>query len=134
MSIEVKWGNSEKTIILWDIQAKWSFEDFLQAGAQAEVLANAIEHQFDLLINANNFPPPPFPLVQFKRAMEEADPRMRYMVIANGHLFSKVILNVLRQLDVPSTDEETMHFADTLDDAMTWLVQKPPIVTSADEA
>lgn len=131
MAIQTTWGNKEKTIILWEIISHWTFEEFMAAGQEAAQLAESITHQFDLVINANNFPPPPFPLQQFKRAMEMAHPRLRYTIFVKANAFSRMIMLVLQQVNVPHTEQENMTFCETMEEALAWLAEKAPIQTES---
>lgn len=128
MPIAVRWFNDQKTILLWDFTAPWTFEDAAAASALSMEMGEAIDHQFDLLILSGNTPLPANALHNMKIIVTNAHPRQRSMVILQAHAFTKTVFHILRQLQLPLTDPDKLYFTEVLEDGLNWLAQKAPIL------
>src|SRR5688572_14922021 len=116
MSITVNWDNADKTIIRYDFQGKWTWDEFRVAANEAFGLTRSVQHRVDSI---SNFHPgaslPSDALFHFSRAMRDAPPNRRTTVIVGGTPFINNLVSTFSRIYRPLG--KRLLIASTLDEA-----------------
>jgi len=93
MNIKVSWDNDDKTVIRYDFEGTWTWEDFKIAATEAFAMTRSVEHPVDTI---SNFLPgvllPPNAIFQFRRIMEDAPPNRGVNVIVGSSAFIRTMV------------------------------------------
>lgn len=54
MAVAVRWSNSEKTIVIYDIEGRWTWEEFYPAYHEAIAMELSVTHRVDVIMNMHN--------------------------------------------------------------------------------
>lgn len=117
MPIDVTWDNEADAILYWELHKPWTFEEFAAAMDTSKELVAELEGIFDLILNANNVPPPHNPLQFFRSSLRGASPKQNMMVLVQTPAFVRQLTLILQRMKDPNLDEQRLFFADTVDAA-----------------
>jgi hypothetical protein len=116
MSVNVSWDNDDKTIIRYDFDGQWTWNDFNAATVDAFAMTRSVDHRVDSISYFNKGAAlPPNALFQFRRAMANAPKNRGKTVIVGGSAFIKTMVAVFSHLNRELG--ERLALADTLDEA-----------------
>jgi hypothetical protein len=100
MSIKVSWDNEAKTIIRYDFEGDWNWEEFHVAAQEAFKLTRSVEHTVDTI---SNFLPgtrlPANAFLQFRRAMVDAPKNRGVTAIAGNSSFITRMVSVFSKVN-----------------------------------
>lgn len=123
-SILVSWDNDERTVLRWDFNGAWTWEDGSKATQLAlQMRASVIDHpcvpSILHLQQSGNIPMGALPYA--RAAIELMDPR-DYIVIANASGFVRSLTEIFRLLN--SDFSAKVFLAHTLDDARELIAKR----------
>jgi hypothetical protein len=98
MPVKVVWDNNEKITVRWDMDTKWTWEEFDRAVDETSVLMDSVTNQVDVLVlSKKSLPPTPNVLPHFVRSQTYpiANDNGGYLVIV-GFWQSGVIASAMR--------------------------------------
>lgn len=123
MNIKVSWDNDDKTVIRYDFEGPWTWDDFRIAAEEAFAMTRSVEHTVDTI--SNFFPGVLLPanaMFQFRRIMEEAPKNRGVNVIVGSSAFIRTMVmmfsSVNRQL------AKRIVIVDRLDQARAVLAER----------
>ncbi len=97
MSVELSWASAEKTLICWQVQAPWTWEEFDHGWSDCHAMARSVTHQVDCLMDARSFGFVPKNMLQmiYDRYMILPS-NLGIVVILGAPTMMKVIIDVMR--------------------------------------
>ena len=120
MGITVVWDDDAKSIIRWDFEGYWTWEDFQAGVEQSLEMAQSVTHRIDVIPDATGTEHlSPGALPQFRHVFEVSPPHLRLMVITGANPFAQAIVNVFIRLNRISN----WRIAKTLDEARAIIAQ-----------
>ena len=120
MGITVVWDDDAKSIIRWDFEDHWTWEEFYQGFDQSLEMAQSVTHRIDVIPETTHTEHmPPGALTQFRRVFEKSPPHMQLTVVTGANTFGRAILNIFIRLNRIST----WRIANTLDEARAIIAQ-----------
>ncbi|MFZ4826413.1 MAG: hypothetical protein ACOYLB_03575 [Phototrophicaceae bacterium] len=123
MAIQVTWDNPEKTILRWEFQKGWTLEEFFIATRESADMVEQTDTPFYLLVNGNGYPAPSLPMASFRSAIANTHPRMKRMIITSSDLFTKAILELLKEQGSKGTESSRLVMVETIEEAYTIINQ-----------
>ena len=105
MTIKVAWDGDDTTLVRWDMDADWTWDEFDRAVDESAVLMDTVTHQVDLLaLSQRSLPPTPNVLPHFIRSQNYPIKNANggYLVIV-GVWQSGVIASVMRIVETTSS-------------------------------
>jgi hypothetical protein len=123
MNIKVAWDNEDKTVIRYDFEGPWTWDDFRIAAEKAFAMTRSVEHTVDTI--SNFFPGVLLPanaMFHFRRVMEDAPKNRGVNVIVGSSAFIRTMVmmfsSVNRQL------AKRIIIVDRLDQARAALAER----------
>lgn len=99
MSIVVYWEDEAQTIIRWDFDEKWSWDDFHEAFRISLVMGENIQHRVDVLANAVKSPNMPMgALAEFKRLDRQLPAFVKLIVVAGSSPFTRSMIELFGKI------------------------------------
>ncbi len=102
MPISVRWENNEKTIVRWEFDGRWTWNDYYDALEQSDRLLDSIQRSADLLVNmqqtnfiANGYP------AQFRR-VSRFHPKAGIAVLVITNAFIETMLRMMMRFQPQS--------------------------------
>ena len=96
MGIRVVWYDAEKTIIVWEFDGEWEWQDYHAAINTAVVMIKSVDHVVDSIMDLRrNRALPPNALVQGKRWFVVAPPNFGITVVAGGSALIRGIASTI---------------------------------------
>lgn len=92
MGISVQWDNPEKTIVRWDYDPGWSWDDFFTAQKQIEALVDSVGHRVDMILDVRNSPDVPQDMPDHFHGMTPTRLRRRVMIIVGANSAMEAML------------------------------------------
>ena len=95
MPISVQWDNPDKTLLRWNFEGKWTWDDYYAAMEQNNALLDSIQSKADLLIDMQqtNIVAAGF-TSQFRR-ISQFHPKAGFAIIVLNSRFIEIMLNML---------------------------------------
>src|SRR5215510_13590412 len=121
MGVQVSWDNPEKTVLLYELEGRWTWDEFHAAVADAFAMTASVPHTVDTISHFHRGTPlPANAMFHFRRVMLAAPPNRGINVIVGGSslvrtmasLFSKAHRLLGRRLLVCATLEEARETLD----------------------
>jgi hypothetical protein len=122
MNITVSWDNKQKTVIRYDFEGRWTWEEFYSASSQAFAMTCTVKHRVDTISNFKHGSVlPPNALIQFRQVMLNAPKNRGINVIVAHNSFVATLVKIFSNLNkrlgerlavVDSLDEARMLLAD----------------------
>jgi hypothetical protein len=122
--IQVVWDNDEKTILRWDFQGVWTWEDGHEATHLAlEMRASIIEYPcVPSILNLERSANVPIGALPHARTAIELMDRRDYVIIANASGFVRSLTEIFRYLN--SNFAEKVLLTRTVDEARETIAQR----------
>ncbi|MFP4322297.1 MAG: hypothetical protein ACLFTK_07580 [Anaerolineales bacterium] len=114
MPVQLYWDDTLENVLRWDLIAPWTFAEVREVQEQSLQMVQGLE-SFEIIINGHHTSPPNLPLRDIKSIVLHAAPNQERMIFVQAHAFSEAILNILKQLRLPKT--ENMYFCDHIEQA-----------------
>jgi len=114
MPIHITWDNSDRTILRWDFEPDWDWDEFRSAAAAAEMMITQVPHRVDIIHNALANPDVPPPAMRFKPRPLDLPARVGVIVLVGDNpalsalitLFMRVFHTLNTRLAAASSLEE----------------------------
>jgi hypothetical protein len=123
LNVTASWDNEEHTIIRYDFDLHWTWDEFNTAAAAAFAMTRSVEHTVDTI---SNFKPgqllPPNALFQFRRAMANAPKNRGVNVIVSDSNFIGAMVATFSRFNKQLG--ERLLVVKTLDDARAALEKR----------
>jgi hypothetical protein len=122
MTVRAGWDNVEKTLVVYDFDSVWNWDDFYRAKAECEALVDSVEHAVDVIFSG----PPEMRLPEsfIDNAVAVArsrHPRTRSVVIVINNAILRAMFNTLAKL-FPREFAEIIYAA-SLDEARALVLE-----------
>ncbi len=125
MSVQVQWDNDDHTVLRYDVQGHWTWNEFYESFAQARTMLQTVSNTVDFIVNPADFRSRGYiPSGMISRVVQlyrSIPPNTGSTVIVGGGDFFRIINNVSRGF-YPRIAAR-YHFTDTLDEARALLAQ-----------
>lgn len=116
MGITIVWDNDEKTVIRYDFDKHWNWEDFFAAKEEAFTRIDGVGHKVGVIMNA---PPdvslPPNWLTHTQSALKNRHPNTEVIIVVVSKLFQRTMINTLIKL--ARKDGRRLQIVDSLESA-----------------
>ena len=117
--ITVEWGNEEKTVIRWYLQAGWTWEDYITARDKSHGLIDSVSWVVDdLIISESPRYIPANALTNLREISQNRHPRHGYSYVVGVQAFITVLLNALGRI-IP--DGSIVRFGDNEAEALAMI-------------
>jgi len=129
MSIKVLWDNTEKTIIRYMYEGRWTWDDFQIAYTEAKVMLDEVNHKVALIIDVRNSSLLPNGILsRAKNQTRTRHPNEDTVVIVGANAFVRAIYDVMRNLYADAIQKRGYYLASTVEEAHTLLANlKSPV-------
>ncbi|MBN1430799.1 MAG: hypothetical protein JXB07_20685 [Anaerolineae bacterium] len=101
MAIKVEWDTDEKTLVRWNMDSNWTWDEFDRAVDETGVLMDTVFHQVDLLVlSEKSLPPTPnvLPHFMYSQTYPIANDNGGHLVIV-GFWQSGIIASIMRAVE-----------------------------------
>jgi len=120
MAINVVWDDDLQTILRWDFEQDWTWEDFHAAFDQSVKIAGSKKERVDVIpYLAQSKLVPPNTLMQFNRVSRLSPPNTNLIVITGGTTLVNAMISMFRSV----YRVNTWRTAATLEDARAIITQ-----------
>lgn len=114
MGIQVVWDDPEKTILRWDFDPEWTWDDFWAAFDESVRLGDGYTHRVDVMPNVTNTKQLPIgALGAFKRVDSRKPDYTRLVVVAGPDTVTSLLIKTFAQVN----RIDSWRTAKTLDEA-----------------
>jgi hypothetical protein len=100
LSVRASWDNEEHTVVRYDFETHWTWDEFRTASVAAFAMTRTVEHTVDTI---SNFRPgqslPPNALFQFRRAMADAPKNRGMNVIVSDSPFIRSMVTTFSRFN-----------------------------------
>lgn len=116
MGITVNWDNPAKTILRYDFDERWSWEEFFVAKKQAYTMIGTVSHKVGVIMNAPpNVTMPPNMLTHSLSALRNKHPNTLVLVFVLTRPFMRAMISTLGKISRLAAS--SIELATTLDEA-----------------
>lgn len=99
MTVTAAWDNLDKTILLYEFEGHWTWDELHNAVNQARELLDQVEHQVDVIVDLEKSRPiPSNAVVQFRRLSNIQTDRMRLRVVVGGNGMATALMNIFNMV------------------------------------
>lgn len=100
MGITISWDNAEQTVIRWDFEQGWTWDDYREAALETNAMIESVGYTVGLLRNVNNSAPPQGGnvLSQWQRTLVQAPSNMGPLVMVDANTFLNMMSMVFSQV------------------------------------
>jgi hypothetical protein len=117
MSIHYEWDNEEKTIIRYDFDGKWTWEEFRDKQTEANALFAEVDHPVDVILDLLKSESRPTNLfVHIRESEAHRPPNHGRLVVVRSGQFVRTMLATYQRLFGSRDKIETIR-VDTLEEA-----------------
>lgn len=123
MGIVVHWDDDQQTILRWDFEGAWNWDDFYTVQAEVNDLSSKAEHFIDVIANMQNtMMLPSGALSQFGRIAKASKERSGVTVVVGANRFIETMLNIFGRFQRDAA--RRILTASSLEEARTILLQR----------
>jgi hypothetical protein len=123
MGIKVEWDNPSKTIICYEFDERWSWEDFFAAKKQAYNMIATVPHRVGVIMNApSSVTMPPNMLSHSLSALRNKHPNTLVLVFVLTRPFMRAMIGTLSKISRFAAS--SIELATTLDEARAIIEQR----------
>jgi hypothetical protein len=88
MAVQATWDNDEKTIVRYDFDAKWTWDDFYEAYYQAVDMQNSVLHRVDVILDMSQTRRlPDSALLHLRNLSEKQPPNIGKSILVSKNSF-----------------------------------------------
>lgn len=99
MSIQVQWHDDTRTIVRWDIEGQWSWDDVYPALYEAYALLDTVDYIVHTIVDVRNSSLlPKGTITHLKNLAARQHPRAGITVFVTGNVFAISVFNVITRL------------------------------------
>jgi hypothetical protein len=121
MPIHLEWDNEDKTIIRFDFDGVWTWDDFVTKHNEANAMISGVDHTVDLILDLQKSGSRPSNLfTNIKRFESDKAPNQGRLVVVRDGQFIKVMLSTYTRLFGSKTNPDLTR-VDTLEEARNLL-------------
>jgi len=123
MSLEVRWDNDDKTVLVWEFGETWDWSEYYRVADQATALLDTVDYKVDFLIDmhlARKLPPQTMPHIQ-RMAFDKGHVNRGRIVVVGGNMLMSTVVNTLNKLY--SRKNPSIFTAATITEARTRLAE-----------
>lgn len=125
MGIQVQWDNDEKTILRYDYQARWSWNELYQAVDQGYHLIDSVAHPVAVIIDLTASEGiPPGALSHARSIQQRAHPRISMNVAVNAGGLLSTLTHTFLRLYSALMQATSVHFAATVEEARAVIAER----------
>jgi hypothetical protein len=124
MGVRMRWGNKEKTQILFEMDERWEWDEFYPLYKRYITMMDSVPHRVHVLYHLvdKSTRIPPLILLHLPRLMRMTHEREDRSVIVGRMQFAERFLAILGNMGL-SEYTERYQFVDTLEEAYQFLAQ-----------
>lgn len=123
MGVSVTWDNAEKTVIRYDFEGSWSWDEAQQALAKVKVMMGTVDHVVDFIADLRSCRSQPTDLLNKALQVARRTPaNTGILVMVGANRFIQSLYTVFKRVYADLAGE-TM-FVDTLEDARAFIEQR----------
>lgn len=120
MGIAVVWDDDEKTIIRWDFDEKWTWDEFHEAFRISLEMSENITYRVDVIPNATKSPHMPIgALAEFKRLDSQLPDIVKLIVVAGTSAFTRSMIELFGKI----YRAQSWRTASSLDEARGYIIK-----------
>ena len=120
MGIAVCWDDDEKTIIRWDFDEKWTWNDFHEAFRISMEMGENLTYRVDVIPNATKSPHMPIgALSEFKRLDNQLPSIVKLIVVAGTSAFTRSMIELFGKI----YRAQSWRTASSLDEAREYILK-----------
>ena len=106
MGIQIEWDNTEKTVVRWDFQGRWTLDDMRAAVDQSTALRRSVPHATTIILNLEGSQAIPLGVLpQMVVAMNTYPYKRRGVIVAGGGVLAQNIVRVYSSLRHHPTED-----------------------------
>ncbi len=106
MAITVQWDNQEQTVIRWDFDPTWSWDELADSVRVSGAMIAGTDEDVDIILNTKDSQPPAGKITAYQRSAFTYTPsnvRMLILVCEPGYEALQMILPFFQQLEITET-------------------------------
>lgn len=125
MAATVRWYNDERTIVLFELAAPWTWDEYHTSIKKIDDLIDEVNHQVDVISDLTNIGRlPPDTLLQMGTAsFAQPNSNLRYSIIVGMLPGIKTIIDLGARVFDRFSNERNTYFVKTMDEALEFLDQ-----------
>jgi len=118
MGVRIRWGNKSKTIIVFEMDQRWEWDEFYPLYKKYVAMMETVPYRVHLIYHLieHSTRIPPLILLHMPRLMKMTHPREDRSVIVGRMQFAERFLAILSNMGLRDYAER-YQFVDTLDEA-----------------
>ncbi len=126
MPVTVEWDNEEKTVIRFDYDGAYTWEDVYNAMDKSNKMMETVEHSVAHIIDVRKAGSvPPNALSHARRIEAKTHPRRSYHVTVGANTFVRVMFNTFTKLKMSVSAERGLnYFTSSIDEARAWIAEQ----------
>lgn len=114
MGIRVAWSDEKHSILVWQYEADWNWDDFHAAFAQSVQMGETYTHRIDVINDLSGTTRiPPEALMHFRRLTRQMPPTVRLVFICGANAFTNTLIQAFGKI----YNQTTWRTATSADDA-----------------
>lgn len=119
MPITVSWDDTEKTVLRYDFEGNWTWDEFQQAKEESDAMLDSVPHSVDVILNyGNNHWLPPGAISRLRAMAANTRPNFSgRTIIVSESIVHRTLLNILRNTSNWLADRFTVRFVATVEAA-----------------
>jgi len=118
MSIVVNWDNPDKTVIRWDFEGKWNWEQFIDAYILSDRMLASVEHTVDIISNLDRSAMlPEGALKGYENVLRNTSENIGVIVLISASRFLNVMVSAFNNIPHRRTAGGNFAFAKTMSEA-----------------
>ena len=118
MGVRMRWGKEDKTVILFELDHRWDWEEFYPLYQEYVEMIESVPHRVNVIYHLveKSTQLPPLILLHMPRLMRMTHPREDRSVVVGRMQFAERFLAILGNMGLREYTER-YQFVDTLDEA-----------------
>lgn len=118
MGVRIRWDNKEKTIIVFEMDQRWEWDEFYPLYKKYVGMMDSVPHRVHIIYHLvdNTTRIPPLILLHMPRLMRMTHPREDRSVVVGRMQFAERFFAILANMGLREYTER-YQFVDTLDEA-----------------
>ena len=98
MPIHIAWDNADRTILRWDFEQNWDWDELRSAAAAAELMITQVPHRVDIIHNALCGPEMPSDAQRHKQRALDLPSRVGVIVLVGDSPMLSVLLTLFMRV------------------------------------
>ncbi len=99
MPVHVSWDNADQTIVHYQMDRNWTWEEFFGAKARAQALINTVSHKVAVILETHHDGPLPTDLLgNIRNGLRTKHPRTALIIVVTTRPFIRTMIGTVRGL------------------------------------